>query len=95
MKKRTLCELCGEDIAEGYMTEYKNTGHYLCAKCMIDVNRGIEQLKILQNRKKELMEQLQELEIEIELLEKKYEVEYNRMGSLIFDKNWRLLGELN
>ena len=64
MKERTFCEICGEDIVKGYMTEKE--GHYYCAKCLIDLNRWKEYIEILFSRKKELEEQLIEINTIIE-----------------------------
>jgi len=64
MKERTLCEICGEDIVKGYMTEKE--GHYYCAKCLVDLNRWKSHIEILFSRKKELEEQLEEINRVIE-----------------------------
>jgi uncharacterized Zn finger protein (UPF0148 family) len=61
MKERILCFLCREDIAKGDMTRWKD-GKYYCCNCQIDLNRKLEYDKIIEKRKKELREQLDELE---------------------------------
>jgi len=62
MKERTLCFICGTDIVKGYMTRWKDNNYY-CVNCQIDLNRELEYNQIIENRKKELREQLQELEM--------------------------------
>ena len=65
MKERTLCYICGEDIVKGYVTKGDDE-HYYCAKCLIDLNRWKNHLEILYRRKKELEEQLNEINLVLE-----------------------------
>lgn len=61
MKIKGNCEICKEPIVLGDMTLHK-TGVYLCANCQIDLNRGIEIKEIYRKRRKEIMEQLSEID---------------------------------
>ncbi len=58
------CEICGEEIALGYMTEYED-GRYLCISCQIDSNNKISRRQILLNRRNEILSQLYDIDVEI------------------------------
>jgi len=60
MKERTFCLICGTDIVIGDMTRWKDNNYY-CANCQIDLNRKLDYDKIIDNRKRELEEQLEEI----------------------------------
>lgn len=60
----TQCEICGEEIKKGYMTQWRD-GKYYCINCQVDLNNKIKHENILQRRKYELMDQLNEIQIEL------------------------------
>lgn len=66
MKIRGNCEICKEPIVLGDMTLHK-TEQYLCCNCQIDLNKGIKSKEILRRRRKEIMEQLSELNKEMDI----------------------------
>ena len=63
-KIRGNCEICGEPIVLGDMTLHKS-GKYLCALCQIYLNKGIEFDEVLRRRRKEIMNQLSDIDSEL------------------------------
>jgi len=66
MKVRGNCEICKEPIVLGDMTLYES-GQYLCCNCQIDLNKGIELKEVYRKRRREIMEQLSELNMELDI----------------------------
>ena len=64
MKVRGNCEICLEPIVLGDMTLHKS-GKYLCVNCQIDLNNEIEVKEIYRRRRKELLNQLSEINREL------------------------------
>ena len=66
MKIRGRCKICKEPIVLGDLTLHKS-GQYLCCNCQIDLNKEVEFKEVLRRRRKEIMEQLYELNKELDV----------------------------
>ena len=64
MKVRGNCEICTGPIVLGDMTLHES-GKYLCVDCQIDLNNGLGIKKILRRRRKEILCQLSEIDLEL------------------------------